>query len=146
MLQDDNAGPPLDSQSLARRLNLRLDTAVTEDGSQHRYPDVRDAMQAAGTPLSRARWHYMRSGNGPVVKDASLLSNLARYFDVDEQYLLREDAELPDRIDAQLDLLKSMREAKVRNFAARQLSDISPQALREIRNMIDEHLEHDASR
>jgi hypothetical protein len=125
--------------ALARKLNILLDTAEAE-GRKITYTDVRDAMAAAGTPLSRARWHYMRSGTGPAVKKVVLLQNLARFFGVSENYLIDGDEELPPRVEAQLELLASMRANKVRNFAARQLDGLSPETLLQIRDLIDEQL------
>jgi transcriptional regulator with XRE-family HTH domain len=125
--------------ALARKLNILLDTAEAE-GRKVTFIDVRDAMSAAGTPLSRARWHYMRSGTGPAVKKVELLQNLARFFGVSENYLIDGDDELPPRVEAQLELLASMRANKVRNFAARQLDGLSPETLLQIRDLIDEQL------
>jgi transcriptional regulator with XRE-family HTH domain len=125
--------------ALARKLNILLDTAEAE-GRKITFNDVRDAMSAAGTPLSRARWHYMRSGSGPAVKKVELLQNLARFFGVSENYLIDGDDELPPRVEAQLELLASMRANKVRNFAARQLDGLSPETLLQIRDLIDEQL------
>lgn len=125
--------------ALARKLNLLLDTAEAE-GRKITFNAVRDAMAQAGTPLSRARWHYMRSGTGPAVKKVQLLQNLAVFFGVNEGYLLDTDEELPPRVEAQLDLLTSMRASKVRNFAARQLDGLSTETLLQIRDLIDEHL------
>lgn len=125
--------------ALARKLNILLDTAEAE-GRKITFTDVRDAMAAAGTPLSRARWHYMRAGTGPAVKKVALLQNLARFFGVSENYLIDGDEELPPRVEAQLELLASMRANKVRNFAARQLDGLSPETLLQIRDLIDEQL------
>lgn len=125
--------------ALARKLNILLDTAEAE-GRKITFNDVRDAMSAAGTPLSRARWHYMRSGSGPAVKKVELLQNLARFFGVSENYLIDGEDELPPRVEAQLELLASMRANKVRNFAARQLDGLSPETLLQIRDLIDEQL------
>jgi len=125
--------------ALARKLNILLDTAEAE-GRKITFNDVRDAMSAAGTPLSRARWHYMRSGTGPAVKKVELLQNLARFFGVSENYLIDGDEELPARVEAQLELLAAMRANKVRDFAARQLDGLSPETLLQIRDLIDEQL------
>ena len=132
--------PLLPSAVLARKLNLLLETVVAEGGKPYSYTEISEEMKNAGTPLSRARWQYMKSGNGPDPSDADLLTNLAKFFKVDPEYLLTENAELPERIDAQLELLRTMRVQRVRSFAARQLQDLSPETLREIRDMIDEKL------
>lgn len=125
--------------ALARKLNLLLDTAEAE-GRKITFNDVRDAMKEAGTPLSRARWHYMRAGTGPEVKKVDLLQNLARFFGVNESYLLDTDEDLPARVEAQLDLLSTLRAKKIRNFAARQLDGLSPETLLQIRDLIDHQL------
>lgn len=125
--------------ALARKLNLLLDTAEAE-GRKITFNDVRDAMKEAGTPLSRARWHYMRAGTGPEVRKADLLKNLARFFGVNEDYLVDTDGDLPARVEAQLDLLYTMRANKIRSYAARQLDGLSPETLLQIRDLIDERL------
>lgn len=114
-----------------------MDTMVAEGGEAYSYHEIAAAMSKAGTPISRARWQYLRAGTGPQPSDHELLANLARFFRVDESYLLEGDSRLPDRITSQLELLRSMRAAKVRNFAARQLADLSPDTLHQITEMID---------
>jgi hypothetical protein len=139
---DVTTAPSNDSRpgaDLARKLNLLLDSAEAE-GQKITFNNVRDAMAAAGTPLSRARWHYMRTGTGPAVKKADLLRNLATFFGVNNEYLLTDQEELPQRVEAQLELLASMKATKVRNYAARQLDGLSPETLLQIRDLIDEHL------
>lgn len=139
-------GAPLDPEMpvppgapLARRLNLLLDAAEAE-GRRVTYNDIRDAMAEAGTPLSRGRWHYMRNGTGPEVKKPELLRNLARFFGVNDDYLLEDGEELPARVEAQMELLATMKANKVRNFAARQLDGLTPETLLQIRDIIDEQL------
>ena len=127
------------SADLARKINLLLDTAEAE-GRKIAFNQVRDAMGAAGTPLSRARWHYMRAGTGPAVKKVELLQNLAKFFGVNENYLLDSEQNLPERVEAQIELLTTMRANKVRNFAARQLDGLSPETLLQIRDIIDQRL------
>lgn len=124
---------------LARKLNLLLDVGEAE-GRKVTFNDVRDAMEAAGTPLSRARWHYMRAGTGPVVKKTDLLKNLAKFFGVNEEYLLDTDSDVPVRVEAQLELLATMRENRIKNYAARQLGELSPETLLQIRDIIDKRL------
>lgn len=138
-MTDGSSESPSPGAALARKLNLLLDTAEAE-GRKITFNDVRDAMDQAGTPLSRARWHYMRAGTGPQVKKVELLQNLARFFGVHESYLLDTGGDLPARVEAQLELLFTLRANKVRNFAARQLDGLSPETLLQIRNLIDQRL------
>lgn len=125
--------------ALARKLNLLLDSSEAA-GKKITFNEVSAAMKTAGTPISRARWHYMRTGSGPEVKKTELLQNLAKFFGVNRDYLLHDQDELPRKVEAQLDLLASMRANKVRNFAARQLGGLSPETLLQIRDLIDEQL------
>lgn len=132
----NDAAPGAD---LARKLNLLLDSAEAE-GAKITFNDVRDAMAEAGTPISRARWHYMRAGSGPAVKKLDLLRNLAGFFGVNRDYLLEGQSDLPPKVEAQLELLATMKASKVRNFAARQLDGLSAETLLQIRDIIDEQL------
>jgi hypothetical protein len=75
--------------------------------------------------------------------DHELLQNLAAFFGVDRRYLLDDSTEIPDLVEAQLELLKAMREARVKNFAARQLQGLSPETLARLREVIDKHVRSD---
>ena len=68
------------------------------------------------------------------------LRNLAENFGSDHNSLLDETKEVADLVGARLQLLRTMREARVRNFAARQLEGISPVTLVRLRKVIDERL------
>lgn len=129
---------------LARKLNLLLDSAEAE-GTKIAFNEVRDAMAEAGTPISRARWHYMRAGSGPAVKKTVLLQNLAVFFGVNRDYLLEDQPDLPAKVEAQLELLATMKASKVKNFAARQLDGLSAETLLQIRDIIDQQLSTAAS-
>ena len=50
----------------------------------------------------------------------------------------RAHGPLPERIEAELELLRSMRRAEVRSFAARALGQVDPEALRKIAQILDE--------
>lgn len=135
----DGKHTPASGADLARKINLLMDTAEAE-GRKISVNDVLHAMAEAGTPLSRARWHYMRAGTGPVVKKTELLKNLAKFFGVNEEYLLDTNSDVPVRVEAQMELLATMRENKIRNYAARQLGELSPETLLQIRDIIDKRL------
>jgi transcriptional regulator with XRE-family HTH domain len=137
---DDAVEPSESPQSrLARKVNLLLDLYESQGTGPLSYREVSEAMSQHGTPLSRSRWAYMRSGDSSLAMDQDLLQNLAAFFGVDRRYLLDDSTEIPELVEAQLRLLKSMREARVRNFAARQLQDLSPETLARLRDVIDKH-------
>jgi|GEM_PF-752009 len=127
---------------LARRLNLLLDVVVAERGKPVTFREVQAELEARGIKLSRARWFYMKEGTGRLVSDPVLLTGLCNIFNVDPSYLVGDDGALPERIDSQLEFVKSLRAARVKSFAARTLGDVSPETLR----VISEYLNRDIGR
>ena len=128
---------------LARRLNLLLDVVVAERGQPVTFREVQEKLADKGIKLSRARWFYMKDGTGRLVSDSALLGALCEIFNVDPAYLLgSDDSSLPERIDSQLEFVKSLRAARVKTFAARTLGDVSPETLR----AITEYLNKDITR
>lgn len=138
------SGDSLSPQAkLARRLNLLLDVVVAERGQAVTFREVQQKLQTKGIKLSRARWFYMKDGTGRLVSDPALLGALCEIFNVDPGYLQNgETADLPQRIDSQLEFVRSLRAARVKTFAARTLGDVSPETLR----AITEYLNRDISR
>lgn len=140
---ESGRGDALSPQAqLARRLNLLLDAAVAERGKPMTFREVQAELADRGIKLSRARWFYMKEGTGRLVRDPALLAGLCSIFKVDPSYLIGDDAELPERIDSQLEFVKSLRAARVKSFAARTLGDVSPETLR----AISEYLNKDIGR
>lgn len=140
MSGDGNLTPQAE---LARRLNLLLDVVVAERGQPVTFREVQEKLAGKGIKLSRARWFYMKDGTGRLVSDPELLSALCEIFNVDPAYLAAGEAtDLPERIDSQLEFVKSLRAARVKTFAARTLGDVSPETLR----AITEYLNRDISR
>ena len=140
---ESGRGDALSPQAqLARRLNLLLDAAVAERGKPMTFREVQAELADRGIKLSRARWFYMKEGTGRLVRDPALLAGLCSILKVDPSYLIGGDAELPERIDSQLEFVKSLRAARVKSFAARTLGDVSPETLR----AISEYLNKDIGR
>lgn len=140
-MTDSDGGTSEQPQAkLARKLNLLLDLFEAQGSSPLTYPQISKHMSDRGTPLSRSRWAYMRAGDGPMATDPALLRNLAEFFGVDPGYLSDDGGEVPDLVDAQLQLLRTLRENRVKNFAARQLQGISPETLLRLRDAINERL------
>ncbi|WP_438854858.1 hypothetical protein [Agromyces sp. M3QZ16-3] len=128
------------AEDLAKRLRLLLDVAVAETGSEPTYSQIAAFLQRRGTKLSRSRWTYMVNGHR-YVQDRALFDGLAAFFDVDAEFLMgAEGAETPAKVSAQLDLVRSMRAARVKSYAARTLGDISPNALQAISKFLDEEI------
>lgn len=128
------------ADDLAKRLRLLMDVAEAESGTEPTYSQIADFLKQRGTNLSRSRWTYMINGHR-YVQDPAVFEGLAAYFDVDTAFLAGEDgAATPEKVAAQLDLVRSMRAAKVKSYAARTLGDISPKALQAITKFLDEEM------
>lgn len=125
------------AQTLARKINLLLDTVMTESGQPFEYPAVRDAAKEAGYYISRTRWSMLKAGREQAVPEECLRA-VSAVFDVDPEYLLQEDGNLPEQVEAELALVRSLRRAEVRNFAARSLGPVDPKLMQEIARLIDE--------
>lgn len=129
------------AEDLAKRLRLLLDVAVAESGAEPTYAEIAAFVQSRGVSLSRSRWTYMVNGHR-YVQDRPLFEGLAEYFEVDASFLAGDhDAPMPEKVAAQLDLVRSMRHAKVRSYAARTLGDLSPEALQAISRFLDAEAE-----
>ncbi|WEO76071.1 hypothetical protein BJQ94_11880 [Cryobacterium sp. SO2] len=125
------------ADNLAKRLRLLLDVAVAETGSEPTFAQIAAYLEERGTNLSRSRWTYMVNGHR-YVQDLPLFEGLAAFFDVDPAFLAgAADADVPAKVSAQLDLIRAMRAAKVKTYAARTLGDISPEALQAISRFLD---------
>lgn len=142
-IDETGQGEGLSPQAqLARRLNLLLDVVVAERGTPVTFREVQAELAGRGIKISRARWFYMKEGTGRLVSDPVLLAGLCDIFKVDPSYLIGDDATLPERIDSQLEFVKSLRAARVKTFAARTLGDVSPETLQ----AISEYLNKDIGR
>jgi hypothetical protein len=125
------------AEDLAKRLRLLLDVAIAETGSEPTFTQIAVFLEERGMNLSRSRWTYMVNGHR-YVQDRALFEGLAAYFDVDPEFLAGEaGAETPAKVSAQLDLVRAMRSARVKTYAARTLGDISPNALQAISRFLD---------
>ena len=127
-----------DALVLSQRLRLLVDLYCVEHGVELKYGEVAAALEKQGVSLSRARWSYMLNGHR-TVDDPDLLAGLAEFFAVSADFLLR-NGPVPDRLEAQLDLIRAMRVSKVRSFAARTLGDVSPRTLNAITQFLDEEV------
>ncbi len=137
MTEDMNS---TEADLLAKRLRLLLDVKATETGTEPAYSQIAAFLKDRGINLSRSRWTYMVGGHR-YVSDRALFEGLADYFDIDVDFLTgHSDVSLPEKVSAQLDLVRAMRAAKVKSYAARTLGDLSPKALQAITKFLDEEM------
>lgn len=139
MTEDENREA---AQDLARRLRLLLDVAIAETGAEPTYAQIAAFVAERGVNLSRSRWTYIVNGHR-YVQDRRLFECLAEFFDVGADFLIGGGgASMPAKVAAQLDLVRAMRAAKVKSYAARTLGDISPEALQAISRFLDDQMSH----
>jgi hypothetical protein len=136
-----NDQPISPQRELVRKLNLLLDVVVAEGNTPHTYKQIAAGLQERGLSLSRARWAYMITGDGPLVTDVDLLTGIGEFFRIPPEYLLGSDDDLPERVDSQLAFVKSLRARRVVSFAARTLGDVSPETLRSITALLEEDMQ-----
>ena len=125
------------AESLARKINLLLDVMRSDSGAPFDFPTMAAGTEKLGYSLSRTRWSLLKNGKEQVVPEAALRA-IAKVFGVDPEYLLQDDGELPKQVEAELELLRKFRLSEVRNFAARALGPVDPEALRAITKILDD--------
>lgn len=75
------------------------------------------------------------------VDDPLVFEGLAEFFDVEVAFLTGDsDVSAPDKVNAQLDLVRAMRAARVKSYATRTLGDLSPKTLEAITKFLDEEI------
>ena len=125
---------------LAKRLRLLLDVKTAETGTEPSHSVIAAFLNERGVNLSRSRWTYMVNGHRKV-DDPLVFEGLAEFFDVDVAFLTGDsDASAPDKVNAQLDLVRAMRAARVKSYATRTLGDLSPKTLEAITKFLDEEI------
>ena len=123
---------------LAGKLNTLLEVMHPADRGPYTFQEIQAGVKAHGAKLSRARWYYLREGRD--TPDRHLLKAIALFFGVDPAYLLDDDVLVDERVEAQLNYLKTMRDNEVRNTAVRAIEELPPAALNEMAEIIKRRL------
>ena len=123
------------AELLAARLRTLLDITSARNGEEVTFNEVSEYLAGRGITLHRSRWSYILNGQR-YVDDTKLLDAISDYFKVPHGYL-RGEGEL-EMVAAELDLVRAMRAAKVRTYAARTLGNLSPEALGAITKILDQ--------
>lgn len=111
---------------LGRRMHVLLDVRALDDESAYRLASA--ATTRGGTWLSHRDWEAVLNGSGSL--EAPVLSAIAAAFEVPAEYLLVEDKELSNRIEAEAVLARAAADTGVSRVAAR--GPLSPESAREI--------------
>lgn len=121
--------------TLAKKLDRLFDTIHPGGRGEFTYQEVADGIATQGGPtISPSYIWQLRKG----IKDnprKSHLEALGKFFGVSPSYFFDEEA--AERIDAELELLTKMRDARVKNIALRAY-DLSPDTLRAIADIIEQ--------
>ena len=128
-------------ERLADRMGILVDIWESDNNTALTYPHVEEALSANGIQLSRTRWSYLINGTGSLVTDQELLKTIAEsVFGVPATYLTDLYSDTPPDVEARMEFLDKMRKLKVKNFAARNLGETSPEILKTITKIIDESM------
>jgi hypothetical protein len=132
-------GPGLTPQGeLSQRLEILLEGVLAERGQPVSFREISGALADRGVKMSRARWSYMKDGNGSLISDRPLLTALADYFKVSPDYLLIvEDMETPEVAWEQRESVRSLRAAKVKSFVGQTLGDVSSETLQDVTDYLN---------
>lgn len=129
------------AQTLARKINLLLDARVDKSGVPYDYPAIDAGARKAGYSITRTRWTLLKNGNVQVVPDACLRA-IATIFEVNPEYLLYEDAELPADLESMLPQVRIKRLSEVRDFAEKALGGpVDPEGLKALTTFLDQALQ-----
>ena len=125
---------PRGARTLAEKLNHLFATVHPGGRGEYTYREVAAALEAPGGPKISATYLWqLRTGkrDNPTLQH---LEALSRFFGVAPAYFF--DDTIAERVDAQLRLLTSMRDARVHRIALR-ADGLSPTGLDAITAMIE---------
>ena len=128
--ENDPESPPL-----AQRINRLFDTMRrSADAPLSNAAAAEQITEKTGVPISAAYIWQLRVGRktNPTVAH---LQAIAEFFGVPPSYLLNQ--EVDPKIDAQLELLQSLRDAGVLDLAMR-ASELTPESIKSLAVMVDQ--------
>lgn len=125
------------AEVIASRMRLILDYVKATEDHEPTFSEIQSKLKARDVHISRARWSYLINGHR-LVEDNDLYDALADIFGVTAGFL-RGETDVPEHVAAKMDLVRAMRAAQVRTYAARSLGDVAPDAMRAITEILDQH-------
>lgn len=123
------------SPTLAQRINRLFDTMRRPgDAPLSHAAAAEQITEKTGVPISAAYIWQLRVGrkSNPTVAH---LQAIAEFFGVPPSYLLDKDVD--PKLDAQLELLQSLRDAGVLDLAMR-ASELTPESIKSLAVMVDQ--------
>lgn len=136
-----NGADDTESPALASKINRLFETMHRKDDAPLSNAAAAEQItEKTGVPISAAYIWQLRAGRktNPTVTH---LQAIAEFFGVPPSYLI--DQGVDPKVDAQLELLQSMRDAGVLDLAMR-ASGLTPESIKSLRAMIDQarRIEH----
>lgn len=131
---EDEAPPQPRRTTFAQKLDHLFRSVHPRDRGEFSYREVAKAIEEREGPVISASYlHQLRTGrkDNPTKRHIEVL---ATFFGVPPAYFF--DDGLAEKVDAQLELLTSMRRASVRNIALR-ADPLSDESLRVIAEMVN---------
>ena len=129
--------------TLAVKINLLLWIRSDASGEPYTFPVIRARAMKAGFSLSGTRWSRLKKGKVQIVPDECLRA-VAQVFNVDPEYLLSDNAELPAELVLMLSKVRIKRLSEVREFAMRSLDTVAPEVLSTITEVFDQAIQEES--
>lgn len=126
----------VDGGELSRRLGfLQVNTAVADGGFD--FASLLAHAASADVDLTPELWATLNEESGALKIDELVLEAVADYFDVQPAYLIQTGSSvIADRVEAELEFAKALRDKGVKKISARTVGEVSPAALRSIATAI----------
>jgi len=121
---------------LARRLSLVFNSRGL-DASTSRIK-ISEILLLSGASIDSQEWGQLMAGQLPSAPRVEVLFAVAEALDVDPDYLLRDDPQLVEAVEARLGFDGAMRSLGIERVAARSLGAIEPDELRGIAAVVTE--------
>jgi transcriptional regulator with XRE-family HTH domain len=130
---DVNVEPNEAGQTFASRLDHLFRRVHPSDKPEFTYEEVANGVTQAGHDISAAYVWQLRNGKrtNPTLRH---IEGLAAFFGVPASYFL--DPAVQRQVDAELDLITSLRDAGVQNLALR-AHGLSPEGLAAVESMVE---------
>jgi transcriptional regulator with XRE-family HTH domain len=121
---------------LARRLSLVFNSRGLDATSSR--TKISEILLLSGASIDRQEWGLLMTGQLPSAPRVDVLFAVAEALDIDPDYLLRDDPELVEAVEARLGFDGAMRTLGIERVAARSLGTIEPAELRGIAAVVSE--------
>lgn len=129
-----NLGGEIDGSDLAAKINKLFDTMRAAGAPQlSNYAAAKGIEEKTGVSITPQYLSQIRSGKKTNISVVTLRA-IADYFGIQASYLIESGTD--ERIESQLEMLRVMRDAGVRDIATR-AAGLSPQALVNVAALID---------